>query len=122
MALLKKSRNYRLLMVTYDLTDTRPGDARYRQADAALTGHGDVFRPIKQIRLLITKSTSQRVKASLDQRLGRQTSIFIAPLKSIPAWRVYGTAKRREWRRFVETAASRGVDVKYLEEGSEGGA
>lgn len=122
MAQLKKPRNYRLLMVTYDLTDTQSGDARYRQADAALTSHGDLFRPIKQIRLLLTKSTSQRVKASLDQRLGRQTSIFIAPLKSIPAWRVYGTAKRREWRRFVEAAESRGVEIKYLEEGSEGGA
>jgi hypothetical protein len=122
MATKVKQRAYRLLMVTFDLTETTPGDPRYRQADAALRGHGDLFRPVKQTRLLLTQSTSQRVKASLDQRLGRQTSILIAPLKSLPAWRIFGSAKRREWRNFVDAAALRGVEVQYLTKGHEGGA
>jgi len=122
MAIKAKQRAYRLLMVTFDLTDTTPGDSRYRQADAALESHGDLFRPVKQTRFLLTRSTSQRVKASLDQRLGRQTSLLIAPLKSLPAWRIYGSAKRREWRQFVDAAALRGVEVQYLTKRSEGGA
>ena len=30
---LKKPRPYRLLLVTFDLSDTQPGDRRYRDAD-----------------------------------------------------------------------------------------
>jgi hypothetical protein len=119
MALLKKDRPYRLLLVTFDLTDTVPGDARYKQADAAIAFHGLVFRPVKQLRLLLTRATSRAVKASLEQRLGRSVTILVAPLKSIPAWRIYGVAKRREWRRFVQALAEHGIDVQYVTDDNE---
>lgn len=114
MAVLKKERPYRLLLVTFDLTDTVPGDARYKLADASIAFHGLVFRPVKQLRLLLTRSTSRAVKASLEQRLGRSITILVAPLKSIPAWRIHGIAKRREWRRFVHALAEHGIDVQYV--------
>ena len=112
----KKLRPYRLLLVTFDLTHTQPGDRRYREADNALSLHGEVYRPVKQLRLLITRSTSSRIKQSLEQRLGRSVTIFVAPLDSIPAWRIHGTAKRREWERFVRSLASHGVAVRYVSE------
>lgn len=119
MALLKKERPYRLLLVTFDLTETVPGDSRYHQADTAIGFHGLVFRPVKQLRLLLTRSTSRAVKASLEQRLGRSTTILVAPLRSIPAWRIYGGAKRREWRRFVQALADHGIDVQYVTDDAE---
>lgn len=114
-----KVRPHRLLLVTFDLTGTMPGDKRYDQADAALSMHGPVFKPVKQQRLLITRSTSKRVKASLDQRIGKQTTIFIAPIASIPAWRIDGIAKRREWRAFVKALEDNDVVVSYLSDDAE---
>lgn len=61
------------------------GDARYAADDAALGGHGELFRPVKQLCLLITRSTSRRVKDSLDQGLGRRTTGFVTPITSVPA-------------------------------------
>ncbi len=115
------ARAKRVLMVTYDLTDTEPGDERYRRADQSLALHGEVFRPVKQIRLVITSSTSRRIKASLEQQIGRDTTILIAPLTSVPAWRVHGAAKRREWRRFADAVDAAGVRVRYLSRDTEGG-
>lgn len=112
----KKLRPYRLLLVTFDLTSTQPGDRRYRDADNALSLHGEVYRPVKQLRLLITRSPSGRIKQSPEQRLGRSVTIFLAPLDSIPAWRIHGIAKRREWERFVRSLASHGVAVRYVSE------
>lgn len=40
---IKKTRRYRLLLVPFDLTHTVPGDQRYREADAALAFHGNLF-------------------------------------------------------------------------------
>lgn len=122
MALEKNLAPYRLLMVTFDLTDTQPGDARYRQADASFKIHGDVFRPVKQVRLLLTRSKSKRIKDSLEQRLGRQVSILIIPIKSIPAWRIHGQEKRREWKRFADAVKAKGIDIRYLASDAEGGA
>jgi hypothetical protein len=109
-------------MVSFDLTNTRPGDVRYRQADASLKMHGDVFRPVKQIRLLLTRSKSRLIKASLEQRLGRQVSIIIIPVKSIPAWRIYGQEKRREWKRFNDAVNAKRIDIRYLAGDAEGTA
>lgn len=107
-------RRHRLLLVTFDLTGTVSGDPRYALADTALANHGLVFKPVKQIRLLITQSISRRVKASLEQRIGRQATIFIAPLTSVPAWRIVGIEKRREWRAFVRAIEDHKVEVKFL--------
>ena len=116
---LKKTRPFRLLLVTFDLTNTVPGDRRYREADAALTFHGVLFRPVKQIRLLITRSTSKRVKDSVEQRIGRRATILVVPLTSIPAWRIFGVQKRREWRHFVQALRDHEVEVNYLSDDSE---
>lgn len=116
---LRRPRPYRLLLVTFDLTNTVPGDRRYREADAALAFHGDLFLPVKQLRLLITTSTSKRVKASVEQRIGRRATIFVAPITSIPAWRIYGVQKRREWRHFVQALRDRSVKVDYVSDDSD---
>ena len=119
---IKKPGAYRLLLVTFDLTNTRPGDARYRDADNALAFHGPVYRPVKQLRLLITRSTSKRVKSSLEQRIGTRATIFVAPITSIPAWRIQGLQKRREWERFVRALSDHGVQVQYVTQDRESAA
>ena len=118
----KAIRPHRLLLVTFDLTGTTPGDRRYAQAEAALAAHGPVFRPVKQLRFVVTRSTSRRVKASLDQRLGRSTTILVTPIKSIPAWRIVGVEQRRQWRALVRALEEHGVEVDYLRPDLEGSA
>lgn len=122
MAIKMKTRPYRLLMVTYDLTQTVPGDRRYKDADSSLGIHGIVFKPVKQLRLVITKSTSSAIKSSLEQRIGRQATIFIAPISSIPAWKISGIAKRREWKRFVQALADHNIDVRYVSQDADSAA
>lgn len=109
-----RPRDHRVLLVTFDLFETVPGDPRYNMADAALKFHGPVFRPVKQLRLLITRSSSNRVKASIEQRIGRQTTIMIAPIKSIPSWRIHGAAKRREWRHFIKALDTYNVQISHV--------
>ena len=118
----KKAGAYRLLLVTFDLTNTQPGDARYRDADSALAFHGLVYRPVKQLRLLITRSTSKRVKSSLEQRVGARATIFVAPITSIPALRIQGHQKRREWERFVRALSDHGVQVQHVTQDRESAA
>lgn len=119
MPIKTRLRPYRLLMVTYDLTQTVSGDRRYKDADSSLEIHGMVFRPVKQLRLIITQSTSKAIKASLEQRIGRQSTIFIAPISSIPAWHISGIAKRREWRRFVQALTDNNIDVRYVSQDTD---
>lgn len=102
-----------LLMVAFDLTETTPGDARYRLADAALQTHGEVFWPVKQIRLLLTDRAPSRVKNSLQQQIGASETLLIAPLRSIPEWKIT-RAKQGEWRRFVEAVEAAGIHVDGL--------
>lgn len=112
MAPLKpKPLRTRLLMVTFDLTDTVPGDARYAAADAALSAFGPVFRPLRQLRLLVTDASSARVRASLEQRVGRDVSILIAPITRVTAWRIFGPTKQKEWTAFVAGLAASGVTI-----------
>ena len=118
----KSGRPYRLLLVTFDLFNTKSGDARYARADAALRSKGRLFRPVKQIRLLITRSTSQRVKASLDQQLGKDSTVIVVPITSLPAWRVHTRTKRKEWSDLIQALDDHGVDVRYAAATAEGGA
>lgn len=103
----------RILMIAYDLTETTPGDPRYRAADLALQSHGEVFYPVKQIRLLLTDREASRVKNSLQQQIGTGETLLIAPLRSIPEWKIT-RAKQKEWRRFVEAVEAAGVRVEGL--------
>jgi hypothetical protein len=78
----------RVLLVIFDLSNTAPGDPRYSQADDALKTHGQLFRPIKQLRLLVTTRPSRIVKASLDQRLGSNISLMISVLRDVAQIRI----------------------------------
>lgn len=119
MAVFKAGSRFRLLLVTFDLTRTTPGDRRYAEADEALSLHGELFKPVKQLRFLITSQTSARIKASLEQRVGRSSSIVVIPLTSLPAWRIYGRQKQEEWQRFVAAVRARGIPVVGLNERSD---
>ncbi|MDE0877289.1 MAG: hypothetical protein OSB00_01310 [Sphingomonas bacterium] len=46
-------------------------------------------------------------------------TILVAPLKSVPAWRIQGVKKRREWRRFVQALADHGIDVQFITDDNE---
>jgi hypothetical protein len=108
-------------MATFDLYGTVPGDPRYDQADAALRFHGQMFRPVKQLRFVITRSTCKAVKASIEQRLGRQATVLVVPLKSIPAWKIFSAKKQREWRRFIRALQENGVEILYVTRDVENG-
>lgn len=110
---------FRLLLATFDLFNTVPGDLRYNLADSALGFHGPVFCPVKQLRFLITKSSCKAVKASLEQRIGRQATTFVTPITSIPAWRIHSAKKQMEWRRFVKMVEKYDVPIRYLSDYTE---
>jgi hypothetical protein len=101
-------------MVTFDLYGTVPGDPRYDQADAALSCHGPVFRPVKQLRLLITEATCKAVKASIKQRIGHNATILVVPIRSIPARRIFSPAKQREWRKFIGSLVENDVQIHFV--------
>ncbi len=113
------AKPFRLLLVTFDLFNTVPGDLRYNLADSALRFHGPVFCPVKQLRFLITKSSCKAVKASLEQRIGRQATTFVTPITSIPAWRIHSTKKQLEWRKLVKTVEKYDIQVRYLSDDTE---
>lgn len=109
-----RRRPVRLLLTTFDLTDTRPGDSRYRAADETLAMYGQLFKPIKQVRLLISRRSPEVIKLALQQRIGREASVMITPITALPAWRIHGRAKQQEWRRFVAAMQAAGVHVTGL--------
>lgn len=111
----------RLLLITFDLTGTVRGDARYQEADAALRQHGSLFNPIKQVRLLITNVRSRRLADILEQRLGRETSILILPVRAINVWSVFDPKKQQEWRRFATAARRAGLEIRRLNPEPRGG-
>ena len=111
---LPRSR-WRVLLVTFDLTGTRPGDARYRAADDAMSSHGTVFKPVKQLRFLLTDRPSILIKNSIEQRTGKIT-IMISPFTRVFQLRVQGAEKRREMARFLAAVREVGLDTSGFED------
>jgi hypothetical protein len=107
----RKKVPYKVLQVTFDLWGTKPGDARYRMADDALQMHGQLFKPIKQVRFLITKKSSALILRSLDQQIGKRTSIFITELRNIRQIRLGNSSKQEEWDLFEEALAEAGISL-----------
>jgi len=64
-------QRWRVLLITFDLTQTKPGDSRYRDADHAMSSHGTLFRPVKQVRFLLTSRSSQAIRNSIEQRTAK---------------------------------------------------
>ena len=103
----------RLLLVTFDLTDTQPGDKRYRQVDQSLRVHGLMFKPVNQLRLLLTSSSPDLIKGSMQQRIGRSETLLVMPVTAIPTWRI-ARNRQAEWRRFVDAVEEANVRVAGL--------
>lgn len=103
----------RLLLIAFDLTETKPGDARYRAADNKLSEFGVFFRPVKQIRLLLSDASENRIKDSLLQQIGGGETILIVRVTNIPAWRIT-RAKQPEWRLFVAAVEDAGLAITNL--------
>ena len=89
----RNAQPLRVLLVTFDLTHTVPGDRRYKVADNAMRTHGPIFRPIKQTRFLITASHPSAVLASLRQQLG-SVSIMILRLRSMGQLQLHRARKK----------------------------
>jgi hypothetical protein len=100
-----------LLLVTFDLTRTIPGDSRYTQADATLSFNGTLFRPLKQNRLLLTSREPKQIMAAIEQRIGRQSGILIVPVTSVSAWRIHELPKRKEWDRLIAAIKKSGIKI-----------
>ncbi|MBA8903098.1 hypothetical protein FHW17_004010 [Phyllobacterium sp. P30BS-XVII] len=89
---------WRVLLVTFDLTNTGPGDPRYKAADDALAFHGEVFSPVKQLRLVLTQANSTRLRSSLEQHLGRNISLMIIEVRNVRQIHIASRTKRLECR------------------------
>jgi len=100
-----------LLLVTFDLTRTIPGDSRYAQVDATLQFNGTLFRPLKQNRLLLTSRDPQQIMSAIEQRIGRQSGILIVPVTSVSAWRIHEVHRRKEWDRLVTAIRRSGIKI-----------
>ncbi len=105
---------WRVLLVTFDLTGTSPGDRRYRDADDAMSLHGTLFKPVKQIRFLLTNRPSSLIRGSIEQRTGKIT-IMISPFTRAYQLSVRGVAKRREMARFLAAVQATGLDATGFE-------
>lgn len=76
--------------------------------------HGDVFNPIKQVRLVITTASAAQLEASIMQRAGRAAAVLILPVTAVDAWHIYGRGKARMWRAFVAALDAAGIGVDGL--------
>ncbi|WP_041373528.1 hypothetical protein [Phenylobacterium zucineum] len=103
----------RLLLVAFDLTETTPGDDRYRVADRTLSEFGELFRPVKQIRLLLSDRPADQIRNSLLQKIGGGETVLIARVNNIPAWRIT-RARQAQWRAFVDAVDAAGVPITNL--------
>lgn len=103
-------QRWRVLLITFDLTQTKPGDRRYRDADDAMSNYGTLFRPVKQVRFLLTRQSSQTIRNSIEQHTGRIT-LMIAPFTRAFQLSVRGKRKREEMDRFLAAARDVGLDT-----------
>ena len=103
----------RVLLVTFDLVGTVGGDYRYRQADDALRFMGEVFRPLKQNRFLLSSRDANNVRTSLEQRIGRRGSILVAPVSELGSWRIH-SSKHDEWDRLCRAVRRAGLNIQGL--------
>jgi hypothetical protein len=111
MTVRPRIRPLRLLLVTFDLRNTTSGDPRYKAADGTMALYGQLFRPVKQNRLLITNVPARRIRAGVEQRIGIDTSIMILPVTALPEWRIRGVRQRAEWRRLVAALQAAGLEI-----------
>jgi hypothetical protein len=107
---------YKLLLVTFDLTQTEPGDVRYNLADQALRfiAGGRLFNPIKQLRFVITDAKPHRIKSALEQRIGRQSSVLIMEVKDISEWKIHGLNKQNQWAKLNRAIEKYDIKVSGL--------
>ena len=103
-----------LLLVTFDLTKTIPGDPRYAQADATLNFSGTLFKPLKQNRFLLTSREPQQIMAAIEQRIGRQSGILIMPVTNVSAWRIHELHNRQEWDRLIVAIRKSGIKIEGI--------
>ncbi|MGR9215061.1 hypothetical protein ACU8KG_28330 (plasmid) [Rhizobium leguminosarum] len=104
-------RRWRVLLVTFDLTNTRPGDPRYKAADDALAFHGEVFSPVKQLRLVLTQANNARIRSSFEQQLGRNISLMIIEVRNVRQIHIANRVKRLDWQRFEWALALVGLNL-----------
>ena len=60
----------RIFLITFDIPGATPGDSRYRYVDQFLRRCGTVFKPMKQVRLLVTDENPALVVRGVRARIG----------------------------------------------------
>ncbi len=68
----------RLLIVTFDLPGARGGDPRYGYIDGALHRFGQMKRPIKQVRVLVTTARASTIRATVRRIGGPRANVLVA--------------------------------------------
>ena len=70
----------RLFLITFDIPGARPGDKRYGDVDRGLRRLGALYKPLKQVRLLVSDK--------LPHRIGRRVRHYIGPVGSVTVLRI----------------------------------
>ena len=97
----------RLLFISFDLPNSKPGDARYRDVDRYLAGLGSLVRPLKQTRLLVTTHSEGAVLAGIRARIGMRGGVFVARVSRASRFFSWDTAIRAMIRQAIRRFGSR---------------
>lgn len=65
-----RPRKPRLFLITFDVPGARGGDRRYHRVDRYLQSIGTMYKPAKQVRLLVSDSPPGVIEAGVRRRIG----------------------------------------------------
>jgi hypothetical protein len=67
----------RLFLVTFDIPGARGGDRRYHRVDRYLESVAVVYKPAKQIRLIVTDAPPWAIDRAIRRRIGAGGGVMV---------------------------------------------
>lgn len=91
----------RLFLITFDLPGARPGDRRYGDIDRALGRMGDLHKPVKQVRLVVTDALPQRISRRIRHHMGPAGNVTVLRIGRLSAVDITDPVLRRAIRSLI---------------------
>ena len=67
----------RLFLVTFDVPGARGGDPRYHRVDRYLQSIGAMYKPAKQVRLIVTDAPPGVIEGGIRHRIGAGGGVMV---------------------------------------------
>jgi hypothetical protein len=67
----------RLFLITFDVPGASGGDRRYRRVDRYLQIIGSMYKPAKQVRLVVTDAPPSAIEAGVRHRIGSGGGVMV---------------------------------------------